>query len=251
MPLIYAVILGIIQGLTEFLPISSSGHLVLAQEILGFETPPVLFDILVHVGTLTAIIYYFRVQLTRITTKYLRLILVGTIPAIIVGLLLNDYTESFFSSLLVVALGFITTGLILLSTKFISEYKPIKLNSKNSLIIGVFQALAIIPGISRSGSTITAGLHRHLKRDTAFEFSFILSIPAILGALVLQFFQLDSIQPVGLIPSIVGMITAAVTGIFALKILRKIIYRSQLYYLSFYCLTLGLAVLIYSVNTSS
>ena len=178
MTLFEAVFLGLIQGLTEFLPISSSGHLVIGQKLLGFEYPPVLFVILVHCGTLFAIIFYFNKRIIVFYKSYnnLRLIFIGSLPAVLIGLFLNDYLEALFDSLIVVGLCFFITAGLLFLTNFVKKANKdfSKIDGITSFKIGCLQALAILPGVSRSGSTISAGPWHGLKKETAFAFSFYL-----------------------------------------------------------------------------
>ena len=249
MTLFEAVFLGLIQGLTEFLPISSSGHLVIGQKFLGLEDPPVLFDILVHCGTLLAIIFYFNKRIINFYKNFnnLRLIFIGSLPAVLVGLFLNDYLKALFDSLFIVGFCLLITAGLLFLTNFVK--KPDKDFSKidwiTSFKIGCLQALAILPGVSRSGSTISAGLWRGLKKETAFAFSFYLGAPAMVGALILQIPDiLESGRQMHM--GLVGLITAALSGFFSLKILEKVVLKRKLSYFGAYCLSIGILVLIIS-----
>ena len=251
--------LSIVQGLTEFLPVSSSGHLVLFQKIFGLE-PPVLFDVFVHVGTLGAIIFYFKRELKKLiegifkkenkSLYFLFLIVVGTIPAVIVGLLLEKRIEVIFDSFRLVGISLLITGLLLLLTNIFKDKlkkgKVVSSNWKDALFIGIFQALAILPGISRSGATISAGLFRRFGRDLAFKFSFFLAIPAIIGALILQIPDLVSSSSYLINQALIGMVIAGIVGFFALKILRKVLVSSKLHIFAIYCLLLGVGVLLFS-----
>jgi undecaprenyl-diphosphatase len=251
-----AIILAVVQGITEFLPISSSGHLVILQKYFNFIRPPVLFDVLVHVGTLGAVIYYFRKQLIticrglfgkkRLEIDIIFKVLIGSIPAAIIGFLLQNYIEQIFDSLRLVGLSLLITAGLLFSTKFIKKnQKDFKyLNWKDSLLIGVFQAMAILPGISRSGSTIVAGLWRNFKRETAFQFSFYLAIPAILGALIMQTPDLIHFPCSYISQGILGMLIAGIVGYFSLGILEKALKTARLYLFGIYCLIVGLLLLI-------
>jgi undecaprenyl-diphosphatase len=246
-----AIFLAIIQGLTEFLPISSSGHLVIFQKLFGLK-PPVLFDILVHVGTLGAVIAYFLKPLSKISKHTLLLVVIGTIPAAVLGLFLQRYVGQIFDSLrLVGAALLITAGLLFFSRQFKSlnkqkgQFKYLKW--QDALFVGIFQALAILPGVSRSGSTIIAGLWRRADRETAFRFSFYLAIPAILGALVLQIPELTSSPGSYLGKGILGMTIAGIVGYGALKILEKTLIGAKLWLFGIYCLVLGMAVLLFSL----
>jgi len=240
-----AIILAIVQGLTEFLPISSSGHLVIFQKLFNLTEPPVLFDVLVHVGTLGAVLVYFRKGLIKISQKTIWLVIIGTIPAAIIGLLLQDYISQIFNSLKLVGVALLITGGLLLSRRFKSLNRRFNsLKWQDAIFVGCFQALAIIPGISRSGSTIVSGLWRKLDRKTAFQFSFYLAIPAILGALALQTPDLLYSSCGYLKQGILGMIIAGVIGCGALKILEKILISAKLWIFGFYCLVLGIIVLL-------
>ena len=176
MTLFEAIFLGLIQGLTEFLPISSSGHLVIGQKLLGLEHPAVLFNILVHFGTLLAIILYFNKRIINFYKNFnnLKLIFIGSIPAVLVGFFLNDYLEALFDSLFLVGFCLLITAGLLFLTSFVKKADKdfSKINLATSFRIGCLQALAILPGVSRSGATISAGLWRGLKKETAFAFSF-------------------------------------------------------------------------------
>jgi len=237
-----AIFLGAVQGLTEFLPISSSGHLVLLQKLFGITEPPIFFDVLVHLGTLGAVVVFFGRGLKKVlrVERVVRNIVVGTLPIVVVGLLVQPLVEIIFDSLLVVSLGyFFTAALLLWSRKLEKGIKGIKgLKDFEALVIGAFQAAAILPGVSRSGATIVAGLSQDLDREAAFRFSFYLSIPAIIGAVVLQ---LKDLSIVNFLPqSFLGMIVAGVVGYFSLKILRRVLLSERFYLFSFYCFLLGL-----------
>ncbi len=236
------VILGIVQGLTEFLPVSSSGHLVIIQNFFhNFQQPGISFDIFLHLATLLAVIVYFHREIADILTlknaKWIFLVIVGTIPAGIVGVLFKDRIETMFSNVVFVCFMLIITGILL----FISDRCTNLTKSKgditfsDALIIGIFQAFAIIPGISRSGSTIAAGIFRGISRDSATKFSFILSIPAILGAFVLSLKDFSKVSQVDYIPYIAGFIAAFIVGLLSLKMLTMIIRTKNLKYFSFYC----------------
>ena len=242
-----AIFLAIIQGLTEFLPISSSGHLVIFQKLFGLK-PPVLFDILVHVGTLGAIIAYFLKPLLKISKHTLLLVIIGTIPAIVVGLFLQRYITQIFDSLKLVGVTLLmTAGLLLVSKRFKLLNRRFKyLKWQDALFVGIFQVLAILPGVSRSGSTIVAGLARKLDRETAFRFSFYLAIPAILGALTLQIPDLIGGQVNYLSQGILGMIIAGAVGYEALKILEKTLLGAKFWLFGIYCLVLGIVILLFS-----
>jgi len=252
-----AIFLSVIQGLTEFLPISSSGHLVFFQKIFGLK-PPVLFDIFVHVGTLGAIIFFFRKELVKISQGIFKkdknswhlfwLIISGTIPAVIVGLFLNKEIERIFDSLKLVGISLLITSGLLISTKWFKQKNKKNFQSLkwfDGLFIGFFQALAILPGVSRSGATIVGGLFQKLDRQNAFQFSFFLAIPAILGALILQIPNLINHRFDLLNHSIFGMIIAGFVGYFSLKILKKVLLNFKLWFFGIYCFFLAIFLLIF------
>ena len=237
MTIAQAFFLGLLQGLTEFLPVSSSGHLVIGQHFFGFDQPPVVFDILVHLATALAIIIVMFPVLKKLRFNYLKLLFIASIPAGIIGLFLNSAIEQLFSSLVLVGLALLVTSAILFFTRFYqSSSKPKQLTMPDAIVIGLFQALAIVPGISRSGSTISAGLFRHLNPVVAFEFSFLLSLPAIFGAQLLQLPHLNLTHP---LPLVIGFITAFVSGIISLLTLKKLVIKNKLNLFSWYCLFLG------------
>lgn len=241
-----AIFLGAIQGLTEFLPISSSGHLVLLQEVLGLGETPLFFNTLVHLGTLGAVVLFFGRGLTREIrgSGVIRGIVVGTVPIVVVGLLVQPFVKEIFGSLLVVGVGYFVTAALLFWSKSFSagQKKFTELTSRQTFLLGGFQAIAIFPGISRSGVTIVEGLSQKLSREEAFRFSFYLSIPAVLGANILQLKDLSQIT--FLSESLVGMVTAFVVGFYSLKILQRILRAGKLYYFSVYCFLVGLVSLL-------
>lgn len=241
-----SLFLGLLQGLTEFLPISSSGHLVLGQKFFNLQ-PPIFFDILIHFGTLFAIIFYFFKDFNKLKSKkFLSLLIVGTLPAGIIGLFLREKLEIIFDSYSIVGFSFLITALLLFSTKFISrQNKTIgKISWREAFFIGCFQALALLPGVSRSGATIVAGLFLGLKRQEAFSFSFFLAIPAIVGALLLETLKrgVEGNLTIGLM----GMLMAFFSGFLALKILQRILTKGKLFYFGFYCLFLGALILTFN-----
>ena len=268
-----SVILGIIQGLTEFLPVSSSGHLVLLQNLFGIMEPELLFDISLHIGTLIAIFIVFYREIRSILQTLLSLpalikssgnlkslfahneeiriaalIIIGSIPTAILGILFHKIVDQIFGSVWIVGVMLLVTGTLLWFTRQIStEGRPlIKVSIRDVLMIGVMQGLAIMPGISRSGSTISIALFLGINREIAGRYSFLLSIPAILGAMIIG---LDStiIQtniPVRTI--LLGTVIAAIVGYIALKILLRIVKQGHLHYFAPYCWLLGVATLIWS-----
>ena len=270
-----AVILGLVQGLAEFLPISSSGHLALLQQWFGIdENKVLLFAVLLHVGTLISVfIVYWRdiweliVELCLTikdlcTGKGLRLeerpvrklgvmIIVATIPTAIIGLLFNDLFDKLYTSVLPIGIGLIITGfLLILAERTGNSTRGIdKMNFRNALFIGTVQGIAICPGISRSGSTLFGSLICNLDRKFAVKFVFLISIPSILGSAVME--APDAIEAgfdmAQLGPVIVGMAVAAVSGLIAIKTMIKIVSDKKLSYFSYYVWALGAAVVLYSI----
>ena len=274
MDLIEAFILGVLQGITEFLPISSSGHLALGKILLGSEVESgITYEVVVHFGTLVSIMYYYRTELSRLFSSGLRfllnsakekessdvhflgMILISMIPAFMVGFTLKDHVEAIFSNPLLVSLMLLITGFLLFSTKFVPNRiqengashvaaagggAPIGI--AKSFAIGLAQACAMIPGISRSGSTITMALWLGVDRETAANFSFIMVIPVIGGAMLLQVLDLleVGIQGAALQVLVVGFLSSAISGYFALKYLIIILKKSGFYLFSFYCWAVGL-----------
>jgi undecaprenyl-diphosphatase len=249
-----AVFLGIIQGLTEFLPISSSGHLVIFQKLLGFQQQQLLFDCALHVGTLLAVVIYFSKDIKRIfksvlskkenTDSFLlKDIITGSIPTAIIGFLFKDYFERAFSSALIAGIMLCVTGLFVGATKFIPEGSKKRVGLITSVLIGIAQGIAIIPGISRSGATIVCGLMCKIDRELAFKFSFLLSIPAISGAFILEAVKINQIKNV--IPLSLGTISSAIVGLIALRFLNNLIKKGNLYYFSPYCFAIGISTIVY------
>lgn len=251
-----ALLIGAIQGLTEFLPVSSSGHLVILQNLLGVNEQPLTFAVLVHMGTLISVFVAFYSDIAAILrkpfTKLTYLIVVGCIPAGLAGYFLAPYFEQAFESLLVVGLGLIFTGFILqvserLAAKSILGKEVQETTYKDVILIGIMQALAIVPGISRSGSTIAAGLMTGLDREFAARFSFLLSIPVILGAGI---FELKDLFTGGAdfsntVPYLIGVISAAVFGLLAIKLVMNLVKKGRLAYFSYYVWFLSVLVLGY------
>jgi undecaprenyl-diphosphatase len=259
MSLTEAVILGAIQGITEFLPVSSSGHLALLQKIFGITEPVLLFDTMVHVGTLAAVFVVLRQDIQAILRRPVQpvtaFIVLATIPAVIAALPLKDHIEAAFSSGAFLGFAFLFTALALLTSEFFSrksggqEMRASRtlMTWVDALIIGLCQAAAIVPGVSRSGLTLAGGLSRGLDRELSARFSFLLSIPAILGALVLQvkdFTEVGQAGGIGAAPIIAGTLTAALTGFFAVKFTLKIVKERSLAGFAVYVAILGAFVLI-------
>jgi undecaprenyl-diphosphatase len=245
-----AVLLGILQGLTEFLPVSSSGHLVLAQELLHVSDPGVSFEVVLHLGTLLSVVVYFRRRLLDLLISLGRksmtdehqligLLVIGTIPAAIIGLALADFFERAFSNPLLTSIMLLATGLILWLSRFV-KYGTARLKWLSALIMGLGQALAILPGISRSGSTIVAGMAAGVKPSTAAEFSFLLAIPAISGAALLSAKDLLALEGAMVGQYLLGGLTAFVMGLAAVYAVMTVVSRGRFEYFAYYCFAAGL-----------
>jgi undecaprenyl-diphosphatase len=249
------LVLGIIQGLTEWFPVSSSGHLTMAKEIAGWD-PPLLFLVLLHVATLSVLITFFRKTIKDILWalvkrdfnstegKYGVLLIVGTTPTAIIGFIFRDIFTTFFSNLLVVGVALLTTGTLLYISKT-GEGKN-SIDYLDAFLIGVAQGISIIPGISRSGATISAGSMRGIDKQKVFEFSFILSIPAILGAAIVESSDLPLLvtNEGDLYALIVGVIASIIVGFVSLKILQRIVIAEKLHYFSPYCWLIGILIIV-------
>lgn len=242
----HAVILGFIQGLTEFLPVSSSGHLVITQTLLNFATPPIFFDVTVHVATLASVFIFFRREILSLKPKLLKLIIIATIPTGIIGLILNPFKAALFSSLNIVSAGLLVTSALLLISFFMKPKSKITAlpSASQALLIGIAQGLAIIPGISRSGATLSIALLLGLSSKTSFTFSFLISIPAIIAALLLLLVQDPTLLQVSPASTSLGFIAALLTGLAALKLLRVIIKNSRLYVFAIYTTILATVTLL-------
>jgi undecaprenyl-diphosphatase len=249
---IQAIILGLIQGLTEFLPISSSGHLVLFQKIFGITEPTLIFDTMVHVGTLAAVITVLWKEIFSLLKKPFQkltwLLVAGTIPTGIIGIMFKDSFEAMYKSGSTLGFEFLATGVItLLAEKLSSGRKNIRETSYlDAAFIGIMQGAAIMPAISRSGLTISGALLRGLDREFAAKFSFLLSIPAILGAAV---FQTKDILEAGggsviTAPIVAGTIAAAVAGYFSMRFMIVLIKKGSMRYFSYYVFAVGALVIV-------
>lgn len=244
-----ALILGLIQGLTEFLPISSSGHLVLAQELLGVNPEGLTFEIIVHLGSLLAIFIYFRSKLWSLILslftkdkvshrKEILFLAIATVPAALIGLSFESFIDSVFSSALFTSTMLIVTGFILLSTRLARTGNQ-EIDAKRAILIGVAQSLAILPGISRSGSTIAAGMLLKIEPSKAAEFSFLLAIPAIIGATIFKFDDILASDSDMMLAYLAGAIIAFVSSLVAIRLLMSIIRKGRFEFFAYYCFAAG------------
>lgn len=255
--LIDILILAIVQGITEWLPVSSSGHLVIVSESLGIlldEKTRVVFYVTLHVGTLFVVLVVFWKDITKIVNALIRLdfkveegklalyIAVGSIPTALIGFLFQSTFESLFSNPLAVGVALLFTGFFL----YVSERRKDnqELGYLDSLLIGIAQGIAIIPGFSRSGFTITAGLLRKVKREVAFRYSFLLFIPAIIGATIAEFSHLET-KNIDMAAMLLGAAISMIVGYISLKLLQKIVMKKKFHLFAYYCWTVG-AIIIFS-----
>ncbi|MDR1531232.1 MAG: undecaprenyl-diphosphate phosphatase [Clostridiales bacterium] len=261
MNVLEAVILGIIQGMAEFLPISSSGHLVLFQNLFGLKENPRLFDVILHVGTLVPIFIVYRRDIGALIKRPLQrmtgILIIGTVPAVAAALFFEERIDALFKGGAPLALAFILTGLFLLYSDNVLEGSKTerKVTILDGLIIGVMQAVAIPPGVSRSGSTITGALACRLDRQTAAKFSFLLSIPVIVGAAVLEGVSIYR-EGLRFTESDIkiyafGFAAAALTGYLSIKFMLRLVTNCKLKYFALYVFLLAAFILldVYFIHT--
>jgi len=276
MNVIQAIILGIVQGATEFIPVSSSAHLVLVPWALGWSSPGLLFDTLLHWGTLAAVLAYFwrdwvaiikgffdslirrgpwnaspGGRLAHPSSRLAWAVILGTLPAVVLGFLFNDFIESLFTSITAVGGFLLVTAAILFAAERLGRpQRPLhKITLTDAVLIGLAQAAAMAPGISRSGATLASGLARGLTRESAARFSFLLGTPAILGAGVLQLVEvLQAEAPAPAWGAVIpGALTAAIVGYLCIHYLLSYLRRGKLYVFAAYCGVLGLVVILVSL----
>ena len=270
MSVLEALILGLVQGVTEFLPVSSSAHLVLVPQFFGIAEPTVAFDVLLHVATLVAVVGYFIGDVVKIVValfapkrlskgevRYWRRLffwlVIGSIPAAVIGAALSGFFEDLFSSTAAVGIFLVVTSLLLwgadLATGRAARRKQegaslAQMGRVDALVVGCYQALAIAPGLSRSGSTIAAGIFLGFDRETAARFAFLLSIPAILGAFLFKLKDLGGSEGPGGVALLIGFLAAAVSGYLAVRFMMRFLREHRMRPFAIYTLALGLFVVI-------
>jgi len=264
MNILQAAILGLVQGLAEFLPISSSGHLILARAIMGIsdETAAtgayMMLDVLLHVGTLLAVLVVFwkdwwAILKNPFKSKTLLLLIIASLPALVVVVVLGDFVDQFFTGWFL-GVSFLITAIFLLIAETVSrkekefaEHPTVK----HAIIMGIMQGIALLPGVSRSGSTLTGGVCSGLNRRSAAKFSFMMSAPAILGSLLFEgksAIENGYLGQLALVPTIVGVAVAAVSGYLAIRFMLRLINRVSLNWFGLYVALLGLAILLLQLS---
>lgn len=260
-----SIILGLVQGLTEFLPVSSSGHLMIGRELLGAgEVEDLAFEVTVHTATVLATIIVFRKDILRLLrglfkfqyndeTDYILKICVSMIPVFVVGMFFKDFVEDLFSSLAVVGAALILTSQLLLFSD-IRSAKTKENTGRNGIsylqafVVGLAQAFAVIPGLSRSGTTISTGLLCGVKRENVAQFSFLMVLVPILGEAFLDIVGGDAAQSsVGALPLALGFVSAFVSGLFACKVMIALVKKASLKWFALYCAAVGLATLVFQI----
>ena len=259
-----ALLLGLVQGLTEFLPVSSSGHLAIGKALLGVEpSEDLIFEVTVHAATVLATIVVFRKQIWQLLcglfkfkyndeTDYIAKICLSMIPVLIVGVFFKDSVEAAFGSLLVVGIALLVTALLLVLSDYLSsKVKGVKdyrngISFWQAFVVGIGQALAVIPGLSRSGTTISTGLICGVKRESMAQFSFLMVLVPILGEMFLDVVGGDfAASSVGVLPLLLGFAAAFVSGLFACKVMIALVRKAKLKWFGLYCAVVGLLVLIF------
>jgi undecaprenyl-diphosphatase len=267
--ILQTALMGLIQGLTEFLPVSSSGHLVIMQKLFGgYAAEDMFLNLALHIGTLAAVLIYFRQELMmliratfsiyrkpkneqeKLERRLLFAVLIASVPTAIIGLLMDKYVAAWFGNFWLLGSAFaVTTVLLILSRKFANgkteDYPPLV-----ALIVGISQGLAVIPGISRAGTTIVIGQMLGLQRNLATRFAFVISIPAILGATLLHLLDTDSLPAISanwLLSMLCGMIVAAITGYVSLIVLTKLIEKARFHHFAFYTATVSVVCIVLAI----
>ena len=256
--ILITIILGLIQGLAEWLPISSTAHLRIAEHFLGFSATP-LFNVFLHIGTLGVVIFYFRRDIKVVLTalvhrdfhseygRFIPLIVVATIPTGIIGLLYDLYLGDTYQTILIIGITFLIGATLLYASKFGKENKT-EITYRQALVMGTAQGAASFPGLSRSGSTISSGLLQGLKREMVFKFSFLLSIPAIIGDLAVEAYHQRGTfsQGVGVssLNLLIALMFTVIAGYFSIVLVKKLVLTKRFYYFAFYTFALGIVLII-------
>ena len=259
--LVISIILGLIQGVSEWLPISSTAHLRIAEHFLGFQATP-LFNVTLHIGTLAVVIFYFRSDIKGILTalvhwdfrsqygRFIPLIIVASIPTGIIGVLYDLYIGDNYQTFLIMGITFLIGAVLLVLSKFGKETQT-EITYKRALVMGAFQGAASFPGLSRSGATISSGLIQDVKRETVFRFSFLLSIPAIIGDLGVEAYHergsfVTQGVGVGTINLLIALVFTAVAGYLAIALVKKLVLTKRFHYFAVYTFALGITLIIFA-----
>ena len=247
MGLFQAILSGIVQGVAEFLPISSSGHLVVLHKLMGFSEPEILFDLFLHLGTLVAVFIVFGSEIIESVTTKKRagfLVLLGSVVTFVFALLFIKNIEAAFSNVKTVGIMFIVTGVWLIAGNFI-RIGTEGMTAFKAVLIGMAQGIGALPGISRSGATISTGLFLGLDGQTSAKFSFLLSIPAIIGAFLFKVKE-SGLNLSGInINYFIGFFIACIVGILSLKLLLKMLYKNKFHWFGAYCILAGMLVIAF------
>lgn len=253
MSILIAILLGIVQGIAEFLPVSSSGHLTLVSKLFGIQNDIVFVSVLLHFATLFVIVFTFRKEIwemiKHLLSKEAKNIYIATIPTVLLVLFYKTCLNDFFGNSKLLPFGFLATAMFLLLTYFIAgnkkekiNYKDQAMNKKSAFLMGFAQGFAVLPGISRSGATICTGLLSGEKREETTRFSFIMSIPIIIASVAYELFtESVSISGIGVAPLIVSFITAFIVGLIFIKLMLKIMKKAKYYWFSIYLIIIAVA----------
>lgn len=259
MSLLQAIILGLVQGLTEFIPVSSSGHLLLIHHLLGIESGGLSFDVALHIGTLAALLLFFHKDILKLLREGKRggpqrrlaiLLAIATVPAVLAGLWLEDAAQTSFRSPVLVCVSLGLMALVMLLAESVAIHRPVrsieKISFKQGLLVGCAQAVAVIPGVSRSGSTITAGLFVGLDRVAATRFSFLMSIPITFGAIGAVLLEDQTLSQIKAEPDLfaIGILTAFASGALAIRFLLRFVAKHTLRPFAYYRLAVAIIGLI-------
>lgn len=260
MNVLQAIVLGLVQGLAEFLPISSSGHLILARAVMGISDEAaatgayMMLDVLLHAGTLLAVVVVFwkdwwSILKNPFKSKTLLLLFIASLPALLAVVLLGDVIDSFFTGWFL-GVSFLITAVFMLIAEAVSHHDSRKAEHptfKHAVCMGIMQAIALLPGVSRSGSTLMGGVSSGLNRKSAAKFAFMMSAPAILGSLIFEgkdAIELGYLSELALVPTIIGVIVSAVSGYLAIRFMLRLINKVSLNWFALYVALLGLIILV-------
>ncbi|MEJ5307320.1 MAG: undecaprenyl-diphosphate phosphatase [candidate division WOR-3 bacterium] len=258
--LFYHSLFGLVQGITEFLPVSSSGHIAILKNFFGLTTKNLFFETSLHLGTFFSLLVFFRAKIVDLlkgiyfdlkdkrekkeNINFASLVLIGIIPAAIVGILLNDFVEKVFTDLFLIGIFYLILSLILFSTKF-SKNRMKSVNIFESMVIGLFQTIALLPGISRSGTTISTALFLGVEPEKASDFSFFMAMPIILGSFIKEFIDVKFFFDMKIFA---GIVVSFLTGYLALIVLYKVLRSKKFYLFSIYTFLIGLFLVLWKIK---